>query len=92
MPESRSDDVVRRPASVGSAQEAADLAVHFSQVMEALLGIVEEETRLIQAGQVREAARLEPQKSGLARQYFADAARLKACGAHPARAGPRSPR
>src|SRR5688500_8827934 len=65
-----------------SAGEAAELAVHFAQVMEALIEIVEEETKLVRAGRTREAAQLEQPKGDLARLYVADAARVKDCLAY----------
>jgi len=68
-------------APIATAAEAAALAVHFSQVMEALLGIVEEETKLVRAGRIRDAARLESSKSDLARLYLTDSTRLRACRA-----------
>jgi hypothetical protein len=67
------------PPPIASAAEAAQLATEFSQVMEALLGIVEEETRLVRAGRLREAARLELSKSELARLYYVQASRVKGC-------------
>ena len=74
-----------RPAashSVASSAEAAELAAHFAQVMEALIAIVEDETKLVRAGRTREATALEPQKSDLARLYLADAARVRHCRAY----------
>jgi len=65
------------PPPVTSAAEAAALATHFAEVMQALVEIVEEETRLVRAGRTREAAALERPKSDLARLYLTDAARVK---------------
>jgi hypothetical protein len=47
--------------------------------MRSLLGIVEEETRLVRAGRLREAARLEQSKADLARLYCLDSSRVRAC-------------
>lgn len=46
--------------------------------MDALLVAVEEETALVRAGRLREAALLEPRKSELSSSYLADSARVKA--------------
>jgi hypothetical protein len=73
---------------IGSATEAAELATHFSEVMGSLLGVVEEETKLVRAGRLREATRLAPSKSELARLYHFDAARVKACRGLLARHSP----
>ena len=40
------------------------------EVMSALLGIIERETELVRAGKMREAMRLEKQKSELSRRYM----------------------
>ena len=69
------------PARIASATEAAELAAHFAVVMEELVGIVENETKLVRAGRTREATALEPRKTELARLYMSDAARVKACRA-----------
>jgi Trp operon repressor len=49
--------------------EARKLAEGLMQVMSALLGIVERETELVRAGNVREAMALETQKGDISRQY-----------------------
>lgn len=63
---------------VTSISEAHDLISHFSEVMDTLLGFIEEETRLVREGRLGEIARLESNKSELARLYVADTERLKA--------------
>jgi len=63
---------------VASAADGETLIKHLLEVMEALLGTVEEETALIRAGKLVEAAKLEPAKSELSRMYVADTARIKA--------------
>jgi hypothetical protein len=70
-----------KPVSVLPVASAADgetLIKHLLEVMEALLGTIEEETALIRAGKLAEAAKLEPAKSELSRMYIADTARVKA--------------
>ena len=63
---------------VASAADGETLIKHLLEVMEALLGTVEEETALIRAGKLVEAAKLEPAKAELSRMYVADTARIKA--------------
>jgi hypothetical protein len=65
------------PPPVDSSGDAEQLIVHLIDVMDALLGTVEEETSLVRAGRVSAATRLEPAKADLARLYVADIARLK---------------
>jgi hypothetical protein len=79
---------VNESAPMQSAAEAAELGTHFAQVMQALIEIVEQETRLVRAGRTREAAALEPQKSELARLYLADASRVRECRNHLRRHAP----
>jgi hypothetical protein len=64
-----------RPVANGA--EAELLMKHLMDVMDALLGVVEEETKLVRGGDLAGAARLEPSKTELTRLYFHDAARLK---------------
>lgn len=66
------------PAPVASPEDAERLIGHLADVMDSLLGIVEEETQLVRAGRVKDAAKLEPSKFELSQQYLADTARLKA--------------
>jgi len=68
-------DVLPRP--IASTSEAQDVIGHLSDVMDALLGVVDQETALVRAGRLRDAAKLEATKSNLARLYASDAARLK---------------
>jgi len=65
------------PRPITNASEAQHVIEHLSDVMDALLGIVDQETSLVRAGHLRDAAKLEPTKSNLARLYVTDAARLK---------------
>jgi hypothetical protein len=63
---------------VATQAEAAALTRHLLDVMDALLGTVEEETELVRAGKLSEASKLEPTKAELSRMYIADTARIKA--------------
>jgi hypothetical protein len=72
----QSQDAPSRP--VASAAEGEALIKHLLQVMEALLGAVEEETALVRAGKLAEAIKLEATKTELSNMYLADAARIKA--------------
>jgi len=66
------------PRPITSLAEAQALIGHYSEVMDTLLQLVEQETGLVRAGRLREAAKLERHKSELARLYVADTARLQA--------------
>jgi hypothetical protein len=76
MTAAASEQTTTRP--VGSSAEAELLITHLMDVMDALLAIVEEETALVRAGKLSQAARLEPSKQELSRLYVADTARLNA--------------
>lgn len=62
---------------IATAAEATQLATHFSQVMESLVGIVDEETKLVRSGRLRDAAKLKEPKAELARLYMLDSSRLR---------------
>lgn len=62
---------------ISSPAQADELFSHLSDVMEALLRLIEEETELVRAGKLNEAANLEPVKTDMARLYLADVADLK---------------
>jgi len=64
--------------AVSNTAEAEVLMKHLMDVMDALLGVVEEETGLVRAGNIVGAMKLEAMKAELSRLYLADAARLKA--------------
>jgi hypothetical protein len=67
------------PAStVGSAAEGEALMRHLMEVMDSLLAMVDQETALVRAGKLAEAAKLELAKAELSAQYLADATRIKA--------------
>jgi hypothetical protein len=63
---------------IGTQAEAQQVIGHLSDVMDALLGLVEEETQLARVGRLTDVARLAEKKAGLARLYMADTARLQA--------------
>jgi hypothetical protein len=68
--------------------EAQALISHLSDVMDALLDVVEEETKLVRLGKLTEVARLEPRKTNLARLYLVDTGRLTASQTYLAKALP----
>jgi len=63
---------------VASAAEGETLINHLLGVMDALVGTVEQETALVRAGKLVEAAKLEVAKTDLSNMYVADTARIKA--------------
>jgi hypothetical protein len=73
-------ELVEQPPSrpVASPAEGEALIKHLLQVMEALLGAVEDETALVRAGKLVEASKIEAAKTELSNMYLADAARIKA--------------
>jgi hypothetical protein len=73
---------------VASPAEAEALLKHLIDVMDALLGTVEEETELVRAGKLIEASKLEPTKAELSRMYVADTSRIKASQGYLARTTP----
>jgi hypothetical protein len=73
---------------VGSPSEAEALVKHLLDVMDALLGTVEEETELVRVGNLAEASKLEPAKAELSRMYIADTTRIKASQAYLAKTSP----
>jgi len=66
------------PSPASSPAEARKLADGLLEVMDALLGLIEHETALVRAGNVREAIKLEPKKTELSRRYTAMIAVMKA--------------
>jgi len=84
-----------RPATAPAAKpvvstpaEIRKLAEELMDVMSALLGIIERETELVRAGKVREAIRLEGQKSEMSRRYMVAVENLKAAQKILAQAAP----
>jgi len=76
------------PAPIVSRADAETLIRHLDDVMDALLGTVEQETELVRQGRLAEAARLEPGKSELSRMYLADTARIRASGGQLSKTAP----
>jgi hypothetical protein len=66
------------PPPVGDRAEAELLIQHLTDVMDALLAALEQETELVRAGRLSEASKLEASKTELSQLYVADTARLKA--------------
>jgi hypothetical protein len=83
----------RRPApaptaSAATATEARKLAENLMDVMSALLGVIERETELVRAGQLREAMAFEPKKTELSRRYVNAVGQLKASQQYLAQTAP----
>jgi hypothetical protein len=77
---STSDAKNASPAArpIASVAEAENLVRHLLAAMDALVVTVEQETALVRAGNVKQAAALEATKAELARAYATDTARVKA--------------
>jgi hypothetical protein len=75
-------------ASAATADEARKLAENLMDVMSALLGVIERETELVRAGQLREAMALEPKKTDLSRRYVNAVGQLKASQQYLAQTAP----
>jgi hypothetical protein len=72
----RPEEALPRP--VHNPAEGEALIRHLLDIMEALLGTVEEETALVRAGKLTEAAKLEAAKAELSALYVTDTARIRA--------------
>src|SRR3954453_5995283 len=68
--------------------EARKLAEEMVDVMSTLHGVVERETELVRAGKVREAMRLEEQKTGLTRRYVTAVESMRVAQKHLAQVAP----
>ena len=66
------------PPPVASPQDAQALATHYIEVMDMLIGLIQQETDLVRQGRLPQAAALEQSKTDLARLYVADTLRLRA--------------
>ncbi len=64
-------------ASVSTLADARKLSDGLMEVMTTLLDLIENETALVRAGQVREAMLLEPRKTDLSRSYVSAIEQLK---------------
>ena len=67
-----------QPKPIESAAEGENLVRHLLAAMDALVATVEQETKLVRSGKLKEAVALEASKSELARLYVADTAQVKA--------------
>ncbi len=76
------------PAPIATAAEAEKLTTHFVEVMDALVGVVQQETDLVRSGRLAQAAKLAQPKADLTRHYIADALRLRASHTHLAQIMP----
>ncbi len=65
-----------RPLS--STADAQEVIGQLGGVIDALAAMLDQETALVRAGKLKDAVRIEPEKSALARQYVAHTLRLKA--------------
>ena len=77
-----------RQHPVETASDGERLIQHMFDVMDALLAAIEEETALVRAGRLSEAAKLEPTKAELSRLYLEDTSRIKASQDHLTQATP----
>ena len=68
----------------------AQLVAELLDVMDTIIGVLEQETALVRAGRLSEAAKLERTKTELAQQYYAGAGRLKAILADPSALAPQA--
>jgi len=86
-PAQRRETPTPYPAA-NSVAEARKLAENLMEVMSALLSVIERETELVRAGKLREAMKLEPEKSGLSRRYVSAVGYLKASQKYLAQSAP----
>ena len=82
--------VMTSPAPVTTAAEAERLVAHYVDVMDTLIEVIQQETDLVRAGRLPQAAKLAEAKTELARQYIADTLRLRANQGELARLVPKT--
>ncbi|MGY3074549.1 hypothetical protein ACVW1A_008309 [Bradyrhizobium sp. LB1.3] len=85
---SRQPVQAQRPNTAPGSAEARKVAGQLMDAMSALLGLIERETELVRAGQVREAMTLESKKQELSRNYVGAVSQLKANQAQLAKSEP----
>ena len=85
---SRQPAQAQRPNTAPGNAEARKVAEQLMDAMNALLGLVERETELVRAGQVREAMTLESKKQELSRNYVSAVSELKTNQAQLAKSAP----
>jgi hypothetical protein len=73
---------------IADQAESQQVIGRLSDVMDALLALVDEETKLVRLGRLTEVAKLVDNKTNLARLYVADVARLQASQRYLAKAVP----
>ena len=66
------------PPSITTPAEAENLVRHLLAAMDALVATVEQETALVRAGKLKDAAALDTRKAELAQLYATDTAQVKA--------------
>jgi hypothetical protein len=74
--------------AISTPEEARKLGEELMEAMSGLLGIIERETELVRAGQIREAMAFEPKKAEASRRYVAVVTRVKASNQYLAKAVP----
>jgi len=72
-----SDTARNAPCPLETPAEAENLIRHLLAAMDALVATVEQETELVRAGKLKDAAALETTKAELARAYVNDTAQVK---------------
>jgi hypothetical protein len=85
---SRQPVQAQRPNTAPGSAEARRIAEQLMDAMSALLGLIERETELVRAGQVREAMTLESKKQELSRNYVGAVTQLKANQVQLAKSAP----
>lgn len=85
---SRQPMQAQRPNNAPESVAARKIAEHLMDAMSSLLGLIERETELVRAGQVREAMTLESKKQELSRNYVGAVSQLKANQASLAKSAP----
>ena len=76
------------PRSVATPMEARQLSEQLMKVMNELLAIVEQETNLVRAGNIREAIKLEAPKADISKRYITLISLLKISQTYLAQSAP----
>jgi len=79
---------IAAPRAVATPLEARQLADHLMTVMNELLAVIEQETALVRAGNVREAVKLEAPKAEISKRYITMISLLKISQAYLAKTTP----
>jgi hypothetical protein len=75
IPQPQTMPVTQQPIS--TLAEARQLSDGLMEVMTELLGVIEQETKFVRAGKIRDGMALEGRKSGLSQRYVLEINRLK---------------